>query len=150
VTVGEIAGLIAAGAFLLLVGALVVPILKLGRTVDAATRAITELTDQAVPVLASVQVTVDGMNETLGGVNQQLDKVDSLTGHVSTVTSNVSTLTSLFAATLRSPLVKAAAFSYGLRSAVTSRRKATAEREVRTELKARRGWRRRGRHERKA
>lgn len=147
-TVGEIAGLIAAGAFLLLVGALAVPILKLGRTVDAATRAITEITDQAVPILASAQVTLDGVNEALGGVNQQLEKVDTLTGHVSTMTGNVSTLTSLFAATLGSPLVKAAAFSYGLRSAVTSRRKAATEREVRGELKARRGWRRRGRHER--
>lgn len=145
---GEIAGLIAAGAFLLLVGALAVPILKLGRTVDAATRAITEITDHAVPILASAQVTVDGVNETLSGVNQQLDKVDTLTGHVSTVTGNVSTLTSLFAATLGSPLVKAAAFSYGLRSAVTSRRKASGDRDVRTGSSPRRGWRRRGRHER--
>ncbi|HEV2087869.1 MAG TPA: DUF948 domain-containing protein [Cryptosporangiaceae bacterium] len=140
---GEIAALIAAIAFVLLVGALAVPILKLGRTVDAATRAITELTDRATPILASVQVTVDGVNETLDGVNHQLEKVDTLTDHVGTVTGNVSTLSALFASTLGGPLVKVAALSYGLRSAVKTRRRGEAEHEVRNELKARRGRRRR-------
>ncbi len=139
---GEIAALIAAIAFVLLVGALAVPILKLGRTVDAATRAITELTDQATPILASVHVTVDGVNETLHGVNHQLEKVDTLTDHVATVTGNVSTLSSLFASTLGGPLVKVAALSYGLRSAVKARKRGEVEREVRSELKSRRGRRR--------
>lgn len=136
-SLGGIAAIIAAAAFVLLVGALVVPILKLGRTVDATTRAITEVTAQAVPILADVHVTVRGVNETLGGVNVQLGKVDTVTDHVSTVTANVSSLTSLFTTTLGSPMVKAAAITYGLRSAVTSRRKAGVEREVRAEVKRR-------------
>lgn len=140
---GEIAALIAAIAFVLLVGALAVPILKLGRTVDAATRAITELTDHATPILSSVQVTVDGVNETLEGVNHQLEKVDTLTDHVATVTGHVSTLSSLFASTLGGPLVKVAALTYGLRSAVKARKHSDVEREVRSELKSRRGRRRR-------
>ena len=43
---GEIAGLIAAGAFLMLVLVLAVPILRLRHTVDAATRAINDLNDR--------------------------------------------------------------------------------------------------------
>ena len=53
---GEIAGLIAAGAFLMLVIVLAVPILKLGRTVDAATRAITDLTVRNVDCATGKQV----------------------------------------------------------------------------------------------
>ncbi len=140
----EIAALIAAGAFLLLVGALAVPILKLRKTVDAATRAINELTDEAAPLLASVHVSVDGANETLVGVNGQLAKVDTITDHVQQVTTNVSALTSLFAATLGSPMVKVAAFTYGVRKAAAARQHSDVEREVKATMKARR----RARHRR--
>jgi uncharacterized protein YoxC len=135
---GEIAALIAAGAFLLLVGALAVPILKLGRTVDAATRAINEMTDQAGPLLASVHVSVDGVNQTLTEVNGQLAKVDVVTDHVKQVTTNVSALTSLFAATVGSPMVKVAAFTYGVRQAAAARKRSEMEREVRKVMKAQR------------
>jgi len=140
----EIALLIMAGAFLLLVGALAVPILKLRKTVDAATRAINEVTDQAGPLLASVHVSVDGVNETLVGVNGQLAKVDTVTDHVQTVTTNVSALSSLFAATLGSPLVKAAAFTYGVRQAASARKRSDVEREVKRTMKTQR----RARHRR--
>ena len=143
VSVGEIAALIAAGAFLLLVGVLAVPILKLRRTVDAATRALNQLTDQAGPLLASVHTSVDGVNETITEVNGQLVKVDTITDHVSQVTTNVSALTSLFAATLGSPLVKVAALTYGVRKAVVARRHADVEREVRATMKSQRRSRRR-------
>jgi uncharacterized protein YoxC len=139
---GEIAALIAAAAFLLLVGFLAVPILKLGNTVDAATRSINEITDKAVPILASAHVTVDGVNGTLDGVSHQLDKLDTVTSHVSTLTGNVSGLSSLFAATLGGPLIKVAALTYGVRSAINARRRADVEREVKATMKARR---RRGR-----
>jgi uncharacterized protein YoxC len=140
----EIACLIAAGAFLLLVGALAVPILKLRKTVDAATRAINELTDQAAPLLSSVHVSVDGVNETLVGVNGQLAKVDTITENVQQVSTNVSALTSLFAATLGSPLVKVAAFTYGVRKAAAARQRSDVEREVKASMKSRR----RARHRR--
>jgi hypothetical protein len=47
--------------------------------------------------------------------------VDAITSNVQQVTTNVSALTSLFAATLGSPLVKVAAFSYGVRQAMSGR-----------------------------
>jgi uncharacterized protein YoxC len=138
VSPGGIAAIVAAAAFVLLVGALVVPILKLARTVDATTRAITRITDQAVPILADVRVTVEGVNRTVGGVNGQLDKIDTVTDHISTLTGNVSSLSSLFAAALGRPVVKAAAIAYGVRSAVGARRKAAVERDARAELRSRR------------
>jgi uncharacterized protein YoxC len=138
VSLGGIAAIIAAVAFVLLVGVLAVPLIKLGKTVDAATKAVTDLSEQTVPILGDVHVTVQTVNQTLDGVNTQLDKVDTLTDHVSTVTANVSNVTTLFSDAVSGPLVKLAAFSYGLRTAVQARRKADLEREVRDELKKRR------------
>lgn len=146
---GEIAGLIAAGAFLMLVIVLAVPILKLGRTVDAATRAITDLTDRTGPLLSNVNETVENVNTALGqvqvsldGVNVQLAKVDTITEHAAHVTANVANLSTVVAAAAASPMVKVASFGYGLRKAVNNRRRAEEDREVRETIKQRRKARR--------
>jgi len=146
---GEIAGLIAAGAFLMLVIVLAVPILKLGRTVDAATRAINDLTDRTGPLLTNVNETVENVNTTLGqvqvsldGVNLQLAKVDTITEHAAHVTANVANLSTVVAAAAANPLVKVASFGYGLRKAVNNRRRAEEDREVRETIKQRRKVRR--------
>ena len=146
---GEIAGLIAAGAFLMLVIVLAVPILKLGRTVDAATRAINDLTDRTGPLLTNVNETVENVNTTLGqvqvsldGVNIQLAKVDTITEHAAHVTANVANLSTVVAAAAASPIVKVASFGYGLRKAVNNRRRADEDREVRETIKQRRKARR--------
>ena len=90
---GEIAGLIAAGAFLMLVLVLAVPILRLRHTVDAATQAINDLNDRTGPLLGNVNTTIENVNTALGqvqtsldGVNLQLAKVDTITGHAQNVT----------------------------------------------------------------
>jgi uncharacterized protein DUF948 len=115
VSVGQIAALIAAGAFVVLVLLLAVPLLKLGRTLDEATTAIRKAHEGSAPLL-------DGAQTTLTQVNTQLERVDGITSSARAVTSNVSVLTSLFTATLGGPLVRAAAFSYGLNKAVKARR----------------------------
>ena len=146
---GEIAGLIAAGAFLMLVIVLAVPILKLGRTVDAATRAINDLTDRTGPLLNNVTETVENVNTTLGqvqvsldGVNLQLAKVDTITEHAAHVTANVANLSTVVAAAAANPLVKVASLGYGVRKAVNNRRRADEDREVRETIKQRRKARR--------
>ena len=142
---GEIAGLIAAGAFLMLVVVLAVPILKLGRTVDAATRSINDLTDRTGPLLSDVNDTVRGVNTALGqvrvsldGVNLQLAKVDTITEHAAHVTANVANLSTVVGAAAANPLIKVASFGYGLRKATAARRRADEDRAVRAELKQRR------------
>jgi hypothetical protein len=115
VSVGEVAALIAAGAFVVLVLLLAVPLLKLGRTLDEATVAIRKAHEGSAPLLDNAQVT-------LSQVNTQLERVDGITSSARAVTSNVSVLTSLFTATLGGPLVRAAAFSYGINKAVKARR----------------------------
>jgi uncharacterized protein YoxC len=141
----EIAALVAAGAFLMLVLVLAVPILRLRHTVDAATRVINDLNDRTAPLLGNVNTTIENVNTALGqvhvsldGVNLQLAKIDTMTGHVQTVTSNVANLTAVVSAAASSPLVKVAAFSYGVRKAAAARRGADEEKVVRAELKQRR------------
>jgi uncharacterized protein YoxC len=142
---GEIAGLIAAIAFAMLVLILAVPLLKLGKTVDAATRAINELNERTGPLLGTVQDTVDNANTALGqvqvtldGVNVQLAKIDTMTSHAQNVTASMANLTMVVSAAAANPLIKVASFGYGLRKAAAARRRAEDERDVREALKRRR------------
>jgi uncharacterized protein YoxC len=119
VSAGEWAGLIAALALVLLVLLLAVPLLKLGRTLDETTLTIRQVREQSAPILAQATTTV-------GHVNSNLERVDDITGNAANVSSNVAALTSVVAATLGSPLIKVAAFSYGVRSAARKRREGVA------------------------
>jgi hypothetical protein len=113
-SVGEIAGLAAVFVFVILVGAMAYPLIKLGQVLEETRVAVRGLSDGTLPLLTEVTTTVATTNE-------QLVKVDSITSNVAQVSTNVSALTSLFAATLGSPVVKVAAFSYGVRRAMAGR-----------------------------
>ncbi|HEY6425435.1 MAG TPA: DUF948 domain-containing protein [Pseudonocardiaceae bacterium] len=113
---GEIAALIAAGAFVVLVGLFAAPLIKLGRTLDEATLAIRKASEEADPLFT-------GANTTVTQVNTQLERLDGITANAQAVTGNVSALTSLFTATLGGPLVRVAALSYGVSKAMQRRRK---------------------------
>lgn len=109
--IGAIAGLLAAIGFIGLVGFLAVPLVKLGRTFDAATRSISEVTDHTVPV-------IDEAAGTVASANVQLGKVDQITTSAAEISQNVSALTSLVSATVGGPLIKLASFTYGVRRAL--------------------------------
>jgi uncharacterized protein YoxC len=136
-SVGDVAGLIAAIAFVLLVGLLAIPLLKLGKVLDEARRLVGTVTDETVPLINEVTTTV-------GLTNHQLERVDAITSNVQQVTTNVSALSSLFAATLGNPVVKVAAFCYGVRRALSERRHGELKKRVESELKADRKAGRRG------
>jgi uncharacterized protein YoxC len=113
-TGSDIAGLIAAGVFAVLVALLAVPVWKLGKVFDELRLAVREISDGTSPLLEEVTTTVSTTNE-------QLRKVDGITSNVSDASANVTALSSLAAATLGSPLIKVAAFSHGVRSALAVR-----------------------------
>jgi hypothetical protein len=104
---------------------------------DEARRLVGSVTDETVPLINEVTTTV-------GLTNHQLERVDTITASVQQVTTNVSALTSLFAATLGSPVVKVAAFSYGVRRAMSERRHDDVEKRVKTQMKAEKQGGRRG------
>jgi uncharacterized protein YoxC len=119
VSPGEWAGLIAALAFVLLVVFIAVPLLKLGRTLDETTLTIRQVREQSAPILSQASTTVTH-------VNSNLERVDDITGNAANVSSNVAALSSVVAATLGSPLIKVAAFSYGVRTAAKKKREGAA------------------------
>ena len=115
VTVGDIAGAVAALAFAYLVWRLGSVVGKAGEILDESRVGVKGLADGSVPLIGEVTTTVATTNE-------QLARLDTVTTNIASMSSNVNALTSLFAATLGSPLVKVAAFTYGVRSAVGQRR----------------------------
>ncbi|MBN1173459.1 MAG: DUF948 domain-containing protein [Micromonosporaceae bacterium] len=142
---GEIAALIAAGAFATLVLVLAVPILRLRHTIDAATRAVKDVADQTGPMLGNVNATISNVNTALGqvhttldGVNMQLARLDHIVENAQHVTSNVANLSTVVTAATANPLVKVAAFGYGVRRAAAKRRRQDEESQVREEIKRRR------------
>jgi uncharacterized protein YoxC len=128
-TGGQVAALIAAVAFALLMLALTYVVLKLSKTVEETQRLVAGITDKTVPLLGEVTTSVTQ-------VNRELVRVDAITANVQSMTGNVSALTSLFAATLGSPIIKVAAFSYGVRSVASRRHEKDVEKRVRAELKS--------------
>jgi len=128
-SVGEVAGLIAAVAFVLLVGLLAIPLVKLGGVLDETRQAIKGVSDETVPLLGEVTTTVST-------TNAQLVRVDAITSNVQAATTNVSALVALLAATVGNPVVKVAAFSYGVRSALAGTGAKRTRRRVRDQERA--------------
>src|SRR5690554_2834429 len=112
-TVSDIAGIIAAGVFAVLVGLLAVPLLKLGRLFDETSAAIRSASDNVTPLLEEATTTI---TET----NKQIARLDSISSDVAETTGNISALVALFAASVGGPLIKIAAFSAGVRAAIGS------------------------------
>lgn len=108
--ISAIAGAVAAFAFILLVVFSVRWLLKLGDVLEETRKSVKEITDHTIPIL-------DEAATTIASTNDQLVKVDTITTAAAEVSENVSALTALYAATLGRPMVKVAAFSYGVRRA---------------------------------
>ena len=126
---GAIAALIAAIAFALLVLLLAIPLLKLGRMLDEATIAVRKTHDGVGPLLAEAVETVEA-------VNLQLVHVEGIAKNVNSMTTNGAAMTSVVSSTLGSPMIKAAAFTYGVRKTVADRRDADAVKAARRTRRA--------------
>jgi uncharacterized protein YoxC len=106
-----VAGLIVAVFWAILVSFLAVVLVRLAQTLKQATELVAGVTEQAVPLLGEAAAAVRS-------ANTQLDRVDTITADVQEVTANASALSSTVATTFGAPLVKVAAFGYGVRRAV--------------------------------
>ena len=120
---GEIAGLIAAVAAVAFVVFCAVPLLKLGRVLEEVRLAVRDLGHNSVPILQELKGTVTATNTELGKLSVVTDDVAKVSAHATVVSENAAQLSTLFASTLGGPLIKTAAFTYGVRQAVTGRKK---------------------------
>lgn len=108
---GEVAGILVAVFWAILVSFLAVVLVRLAQVLRATTKLVADVTEQAVPLLAEASTTVRS-------ARTQLDRVDAIASDVQEVTSNASALSSTVASTFGGPLVKVAAFGYGVRKAL--------------------------------
>jgi uncharacterized protein DUF948 len=112
---GEVAGILVAVFWAILVSFLAVALVRLAQTLKATTKLVADVTDQAVPLLADASAAVRS-------AQTQIDRVDSIASDVQEVTSNASALSTTVASTFGGPLVKVAAFGYGVRRAIGGRK----------------------------
>ncbi|MBB0246275.1 DUF948 domain-containing protein, partial [Streptomyces alkaliphilus] len=112
---GEVAGLLVAVFWAILVSFLAVALARLAVTLRAAGRLVEELTDRVVPLLGEA-------TDTVRSAQTQLDRVDAIAGDIREVTANASALSTTVSSTFGGPLVKVAAFGYGVRRALARRR----------------------------
>lgn len=117
---GEVAGLLVAVFWAILVSFLAVALARLAQTLRATTKLVADVTDQAVPLLADASSAVRS-------AQTQIDRVDAIATDVQEVTSNASALSTTVASTFGGPLVKVAAFGYGVRRALGGRRDGVRE-----------------------
>ncbi|OKL50013.1 DUF948 domain-containing protein [Boudabousia marimammalium] len=105
----DIASMIAAIAFVILVLALAYPLYQLGRTFRHTSESVVRLT-------ASADATVREATTTLQAATEQIEKIDVVTTSASHTAQDISAISALVAASVGSPLIKLNAFSYSAQS----------------------------------
>ncbi|MET9291899.1 DUF948 domain-containing protein [Streptomyces sp. NPDC003077] len=108
---GEVAGILVAVFWAILVSFLALVLARLAQTLKATTKMVAEVSEQAVPLLADASATVRS-------AHTQLARVDAIAADVQEVTANASALSSTVSSAFGGPLVKVAAFGYGVRRAI--------------------------------
>jgi phage-related minor tail protein len=129
-TGGQVAGLIVAVFWAILVSFLAFVLIRLAKLLGEATKMVSDIGDQTGPLL-------DDMTRTVEQANEQLHRMDMITRGVAGVTQNVSAVTTVMTSVVSGPLVKGAAFAYGVRKVLGQGRQPGRELPARAELRAR-------------
>ncbi|MCF2706458.1 DUF948 domain-containing protein [Arcanobacterium haemolyticum] len=98
ITIGQIAGLIAALAFVALVIALIRPIGKLAQVLDRLADSLQELTDHTLPA-------IDEAAKTVRDANGQVARLDTITAAAARTAEDVSAMTTLVTSTIAAPFL---------------------------------------------
>ncbi|GAA3429317.1 DUF948 domain-containing protein [Streptosporangium sandarakinum] len=114
-TAGEVAGLIVAMFWAILVCFLAVVLVRLARLLTQTSKMVSELGDRVVPLLEDVTATVSEANRQLVAVEAIAKDVKQVSGHVAKVSDVTQTL-------VTGPLIKVAALGHGVRQALGARR----------------------------
>ncbi|MEU9836716.1 DUF948 domain-containing protein [Streptosporangium sp. NPDC048047] len=114
-TAGEVAGLMVAMFWAILVCFLAVVLVRLARLLTQTSKMVSELGDRVVPLLEDMTATVGEANRRLVAVEAIAEDVKQVSGHVAKVSDVTQTL-------ITGPLIKVAALGHGVRRALGARR----------------------------
>ncbi|SDL71442.1 DUF948 domain-containing protein [Tessaracoccus oleiagri] len=121
-SVAELAAMVAAIALCVLVALVAVPLIKLNKTLDEARELLGRVGDRAVPLLDDLRVTVASANAELDRIGTVTEDAGKVAAHAADVSEDAAQFSNLMGAVFRKPLVKTAAFSYGVRKAIQGTR----------------------------
>jgi uncharacterized protein YoxC len=114
-TAGEVAGLIAATGWIVVVCVLVTVLVKLTRLITQTSKAVTDLTSRMAPLLDDVSLTVSETNRQLAAVEAIAKDVKQISGHAAKLSAVTQTV-------FTGPLIKVSSIGYGVRRAIEVRR----------------------------
>ncbi|MEV0588947.1 DUF948 domain-containing protein [Nonomuraea sp. NPDC050310] len=121
-TAGELAGLLVAVFWAILVCFLAVVLVKLARLLTETTRMVADLSNKVVPLLEEVSATV-------GETNRQLVAVEAIAHDVKQVSGHAARLSGIVQTLFTGPLVKLSALLHGIGVALgAQKRKAITRR----------------------
>ncbi|HWC32653.1 MAG TPA: DUF948 domain-containing protein [Actinomycetota bacterium] len=106
-TAGEIALIVLAAFWALLVVALVFVSTRLFRVLDTTSRLLDEVREQTVPLLGDVRTTVQS-------VNKELERTDVILSSAGNITRRAERVTGLVDEFVSQPLIKAISFAAGV------------------------------------
>ncbi|MEO3809152.1 DUF948 domain-containing protein [Sphaerisporangium sp. B11E5] len=118
-TAGEVAGLIVALFWAILVCFLAMVLVKLARLIDQTAKSVADLNERVVPLLEDVSLTV-------AETNRQLVAVEAIAGNMREASGNVARVTGVASTLFATPLIKASALIHGVRGALAGRRRPSA------------------------
>jgi hypothetical protein len=125
VSAAQLAALIAAGFFAVGVCAGVFVLLRLAGLISRANRILTDYGDRASALIEQAQAAVSRSNEQLARTDSITASMDEVTANMAELSGHVSALAGLargISVGLGAPLLRVAAFSFGVRRAVSLRR----------------------------
>ena len=117
-TIGGVAGLIAAIAFAILVVLLAIPLIKLGSVLTELRLAVRDVGHGVPDLMSGLRGTIDATNGEISKLGVITEDAAKVTAHATVVSENAAQMATLFSATLGGPMVKTAAFTYGVRKAL--------------------------------
>jgi hypothetical protein len=133
----ELAALIAAVFWALLVCVGVVVLLRLGRLLSESTALVADVRERGDVLLQRAQAAVDGAQAAVDRAGKQLDRAGSVTASMddlgagmAELAGQVTALTGLGRAVAAGPVGRLGALAYGVRHAVTLRRSRSAPRNA--------------------
>ncbi|MFI0421969.1 DUF948 domain-containing protein [Spongiactinospora sp. 9N601] len=114
-TAGEVAGLVVAMFWAILVCFLAMVLVKVARLLNETTKMVSELGDRVAPLL-------DDVTATVGEANRRLVAVEAISTDVKQVSGHLARLSAIASTLVTGPLIKVSALGHGVRRAAAARR----------------------------
>lgn len=112
---GELAGLLVAVFWAILVCFMAVVLMRLTRLLNETTKSVAELSERLAPLL-------DDMGRTVSEANRRLAEAEAISDNMRTVSGDLVKISGAASTLFATPLIKLSALGYGVRAALAARR----------------------------